>query len=248
MNQKTKELWVIPIVVALATGIPISAVFMFLTAWLTGVPIHNPLSLGWIRPALAAQLPVWMTLLIIAVAAILAGLNIRQRARTEEERAQKASLRLRAESAEQELDKARANHTAEIKKLKQSGPKLHGVWNPAQTLWHMGSSGGKPAMQIGGWISLSTLGTDEIIYLLAAYIGDRQAAMRIDTEVAPHVVQECQIMTFFVPPLEDDPTKPFTATIIVEDHQNRRFELPRTTFRATPPPSQVPHVAQPSST
>jgi hypothetical protein len=48
---------------------------------------------------------------------------------------------------------------------------------------------------------------------------------------------------FFVPPLEKDPERPFTATIVVEDHQNRRYELPRTTFRATPGPQQVQQVA-----
>jgi hypothetical protein len=59
MNQRTKDLWVIPSIIALATGIPLGAGFMFLGLWLAGTPIKPSFSLEWLRAALFASLPVW---------------------------------------------------------------------------------------------------------------------------------------------------------------------------------------------
>lgn len=114
MNQKLKELWVIPSIVAVMTGIPIAVCFMFLSAWSTGVPIHNPFSIASVKAAASTNLPVWETLIIIAVAAILSGLYFHQRARTEEERKEKTALKLRAEKSEKQLEKAKANSQADI--------------------------------------------------------------------------------------------------------------------------------------
>lgn len=138
------------------------------------------------------------------------------------------------------LKQKNAGLEAKVEELKGPQPKLHGIWNPAQSFWHMGSSGDKPAMQIGGWITLSTSNTNETLYLLTASIDGVQSTLRIDVKVEANRVQDCMVMAFFVPPLETDDKKPFTATIVVEDHKNRKYELPRTTFRATPPPLSVP--------
>ena len=59
MNQKTKELWLIPTTIALATGIPLGAGFMLLGLWLGGTPIHPLFSLEMLKMALLASLPVW---------------------------------------------------------------------------------------------------------------------------------------------------------------------------------------------
>jgi len=114
MNQKLKELWIIPIIVAVTTGIPISALFMFLGAWSTGVPIHNPFSVASVKAALSSDFPLWESLIIIAGAAILLGFNFHQRARTEEERKQQTLLRLRAENSEKLLEETKANSQADM--------------------------------------------------------------------------------------------------------------------------------------
>ena len=72
MNWKPKELvklLVLPIIASVSAGILINL--------FTGVSIHNPVSLSWVKAALFAHLPAWITLIVVAVAAILAGLNIR---------------------------------------------------------------------------------------------------------------------------------------------------------------------------
>ena len=73
MSWKTKELvklLVLPIIASFSAGILIDL--------FTGVSIHNPVSLSWVKAALFAHLPAWVTLIVVAVAAILAGLNIRR--------------------------------------------------------------------------------------------------------------------------------------------------------------------------
>jgi hypothetical protein len=136
----------------------------------------------------------------------------------------------------------------ELEAMKGAEPKLHGVWNPSQAFWHMGRKANDPSMQIGGWISLSTSNTDEPLQLLAAYIGERRADIFMPVSVNPNVVQDTMVMLFFTPPLAENLKEPFRATIVVEDHKNRKYELPRQTFRPTPPaaPFPIPTPAKPA--
>lgn len=234
MNPKTKELWVIPTIIALATGIPLGAVFMFLGLWLAGSPVNASLSFEWIRVALFTSLPVWITLVVLAVATILTGLLFRQRARMVEERAHWVSATHLLEDAENRIAKLKEDHAADIEKLKAKEPKLHGVWNQSQVFWHLGRQGEAPMMQIGGWIDLTSSNTKEVIFLLAAYIGEHRSQTFMEVEVKPNIVNRCMVMLHMVPPLETDATKPYDATIVVEDQFNRKSPLPLQRFRATP--------------
>jgi type VI protein secretion system component VasK len=126
MNQRTKDLWVIPIFISLATGIVLGAIFMFLGPWLTGTSSHPSFSLRWLKLALFVFLPVWVTLLVLLVAVILSGLFLRQRARTAEETERKKHL-------EDQIAKLNKEHQAEIEMLNTKEPTLHGVWNNSQT-------------------------------------------------------------------------------------------------------------------
>jgi hypothetical protein len=240
MNQKTKELWVIPTIIALATGIPLGAVFMLLGLYLSGTPIHPSFSLEWIRVALSTSLPMWVTLSVLAVAIIITGVLFRQRAKTAEERAQWVSANHSLESAENRIVKLNEEHATEIEKLKAKEPRLHGVWNQAQVFWHMGRQGEAPVMQIGGWIDLTSSNTKEVMFLLAAYIGEHRSQIFMDVEVKPNLVNRCMVMLYMVPSLETDATKPYDATIVVEDQYNRKFSLPPQRFRATPEHTPFP--------
>jgi membrane protein implicated in regulation of membrane protease activity len=241
MNQRTKDLWVIPIVISLATGIVLGAIFMFLGPWLTGTSIHPSFSLRWLKLALFVFLPVWVTLVVLLVTVILAGLFLRQRARTAEETERRKHL-------EDQIAKLNQEHEAEIEKLNSKEPRLHGVWNNSQTFWHLGRKGQEPMMQIGGWIDLTSSNTDEVIYLLAAYIDGQRSDILMDVAVKPNIVNHDQVMLFMVPPLETDATKPFTATVVVEDQYNRKHQLPVHTFPSTPgqPPPAPANIEKPS--
>jgi hypothetical protein len=231
MNQKTKELWVIPIIVALATGIPLGALFMLLGLWLAGTPIHAPFSFNSLKEVLSTALPTWVTLAVVGVTTILLGLFLRQRAKTAEQKALNVEC------------------TAEIEKLKAKEPRLHAVWNQAQVFWTLARQGEASMMQIGGWVDLTSSNTNEVMFLLAAYIGQHRSQIFTDVEVKPNEVNRRMVMLFIAPPLEADVKKPYDATIVVEDQYNRRFSLPLQRFPAvsgrTPFLTSVPEKPAP---
>jgi len=115
MNQRTKDVWVIPIIISLATGVALGAIFMFLGPWLTRTSIHPSFSLRWLKLALFVSLPMWVTLVVLLVTVILAGLFLRQRARTAEETERRKHL-------EDQIAKLNQEHEAEIEKLNSKQP------------------------------------------------------------------------------------------------------------------------------
>jgi hypothetical protein len=245
MNQKFKELWLIPIVPGIIAGIIVGVPFMVWGAWYSGVKLHSLFSLDWFKAVLTAPLPMWLFLVLLLVVVAIVPRLVRRIRELKEEVGKRGKEHL---ALQEHIKQKGVEHLAEIAALTKPQPKLHGVWNPVQTLWHMGTKAGKPAMQIVGWINLSTSDTNEILYLLAAYIEERRADIFMDLKVEPQVLQDCQVVCFFEPPLETDPSVPFTATIVVEDHKNRKYELPRQTFRPTTPaaPFPIPIPAKPA--
>lgn len=238
----------IPTIIALATGIPLGAGFMFLGLRLGGTPVRFSFSLGWLRVALFASLPVWVTLLVLLATILMTGLFLRQRARTAEETEQKNSAVEEVTRHEDRIASLNREHAAELEKLNADEPRLHGVWITSQTFWALGRKGPEPMMQIVGWIHLTSSNTEEVLYLLAAYIEGQRSDIFMDVAVKPHAVNREQIALFMVPPLATDTGKPFTATIVVEDQYNRRYALPVETFRSVPgqPASPPPAVEKPS--
>lgn len=124
-----------------------------------------------------------------------------------------------------------------LAEIERKEPKLHGVWNQAQAFWHMGRHGEEPMTQIGGWIDLTSSNTKDNLFLLAAYVDGRRSDTFIDVPVKPNIVNREVVMLFFHPPLGTFEGKPFEATIVVEDQFNRKYELSRQSFRATPGPT-----------
>jgi hypothetical protein len=212
LEQRTKDVIIIIIIPCIITAVG-GFVFMLWGAWYTGVKWHSPFSTYWLKVVLGAPVPLWFALIIVIAAFIALW-----KAYTAYRHWKKESTILEKELAE----------------LKSKVPKLHGVWNNAQTFWHMGRQGEAPMMQIGGWIDLTSSNTEDILYLLAAFIGDSRAQIFMDVEVKPKAVNRAMVMLFIVPPVSTDTTKPFTAAIVVEDQFNRRYQLPPHEFRATP--------------
>ena len=240
MNQKTRELWVIPTIIALVTG----ASFLFLGPWLTSTPIKPSFSVTWLKLALFSFLPVWLMLLVLLAAVTVTGLFLRQRVRTAEEIEAKNSATRDVTRLEDQNATLKRDHAAEVETLNLKRPRLHGVWNTNQTLWALGRKGPEPMMQIVGWIDLTSSNTEEVLYLLAAYIDGQRSDIFMDVAVKPHTVNRAQIALYMVPPLETDTAKPFTAAIVVEDQFNRKHALPTQAFRGTPnqPPLPLPTV------
>lgn len=132
---------------------------------------------------------------------------------------------------------------SQLAEFRSKGPKLHGVWNVSRSFWQLGWNANKPFMHICGWIKLSSSNTDESLILLAAYIGEHRADISEPVSVKPSLVTDEKITLFYDPPLSDNHAEPFITTIILEDHKNRKYELPSITFRPMPvviPPAPKP--------
>lgn len=239
MNQRIKDVWVIPTTITLVAGIG----FLFLGPWLTGTPIRPSFSLAWLKIALLASLPVWVTLTMLVMAAVFGGLFLRQKSRTREESAQKDSAVKDARQLKEQIEKLEQQHGAEIDRLKSNEPRLHAVWRENQTFWGDGRKGEEPLMQIGGWIDLTSSNTEEVLFLLAAYIEGQRSDIFMEVAVKPHMVNREQVVLYMIPPLATDATKPFSATIVVEDQYNRRHVLPTHSFRGIGKQRPVPAAA-----
>jgi Ca2+/Na+ antiporter len=90
MDQKDREQWLIPIIIALATGLPLLILGIYLTAWATGAQLRPPFTLEWIRSLLSVsvQMPLWM-ILVVAAASLVVLLYFHQRAKKKSDRAPK---------------------------------------------------------------------------------------------------------------------------------------------------------------
>lgn len=152
MNQKFKELWVIPVVPGIISGIIVGVPFMVWGAWYSGVKLHSLFSFDWFEAVLTAPLPMWIVLgFLLAVVAIVPRLVSRNRAlKLEVGERGKENLSLLEQMKQND-----GKHLAEIADLMKPQPKLHAVWNSAQVFWHLGRRGTEPMMQIGGWANLS---------------------------------------------------------------------------------------------
>jgi hypothetical protein len=256
VKQRTKDVYVIPAVIGvvlLLAGLPLSA-------WYTRQPVRAIVTWVGIKDVLFARVSAWtdiVLLLTLTAAGYLLYRTYERYKHTEEqykEVQRESSARYATNlTLVKHMQEKEREHKAELKAIENKGPKakeprLHSVWNNSQTFWHLGRRGQEPMMQIGGWIDLTSSNTEEVIYLLAAYIDGQRSDIFMDVAVKPNMVNREQVMLYMVPPLETDPTNPFTTTVVVEDQYNREYELPVHTFRATPgqfsPPP--PNVDKPS--
>lgn len=242
MSKWLRDVVLIPLVIALVTGFA----FMVWGAWYSGVKWHSPLSTAWLKAILNAPYPLWVTMVAMMfavgfgwVVVVLRGAwkkaneQIKKFAQREVELLHEVAM---SDVHREEADRLRTR----VKELERPEPKLHGVWNNSQTFWHLGRKGEEPMMQIGGWIDLTSSNTKDMIYLLAAYINEQRSDISMDVAVKPNTVNHDMVMLYMVPPLETDASKPFTATVVVEDQYNRKYELPIHTFRATTGQAQMP--------
>lgn len=242
MKQHIKDVIIIPCIIAaifMVVGIPLGA-------WYTNQPVRTLVTIQGVKGIIFASIPGWVVLILLVLLVCAGYMLYRKRCSILElEKEGEGKHRTNVALAEH-IQKAKREHDAEIEAIKSKEPKLHGVWNVSQAFWGMGRQGDASMMQIGGWIDLTSSHTEDTLYLLAAYINGKRSQPFLDVTVKPNVVNREMVMLFMVPPLESDATKAYEATIVVEDQYNRKFELPRQSFRATPSHTPFPVSAKPT--
>ncbi|WP_109487532.1 hypothetical protein [Occallatibacter savannae] len=132
-----------------------------------------------------------------------------------------------------ELQREKDHLEEQIVELTSTGPRLHGVWNNSQTFWQIGRKDTKRIMRIGGRISLASSNTDEVLHVLAGYIEGQRMDLIETISIRPDVIEDEQVVLCISPPIEADERCSFTASIVLEDHQNRLHTLPKHSFRPT---------------
>jgi len=166
-----------------------------------------------------------LTKSLVASRAVLQASN--QDLRAENDRLEHRSAELTA------LQGEKARLERQIVELTSNGPRLHGVWNNSQTFWHIGSKDTQRIMRIGGRINLASSNTDEVLHVLAGYIEGRRMDLVEPISVRPDLIEDEQVVLCMSPPIDADQTCSFTASIVLEDHQNRFHTLPIHSFRPT---------------
>jgi len=68
VTQRTKDVIVIPAVITLVGGF----LFMLWSAWYTGVKLHAPLSVTWLKAVFGVPVPLWFTMPVVIVSFALA--------------------------------------------------------------------------------------------------------------------------------------------------------------------------------
>jgi hypothetical protein len=219
MKERTRDLWLIPMVVGLLTALPTGFLFMIWGAAYTGEKLHAPFSTSWLITLLTAPLPMWSILIIVGFGAVMTGAYRHEVARVKDERTKTATQQVEREYAE-----------IQLAKLLAKGPKLHIAWNAAQTFWGLGSAAGEPCIQIGGWAHMSISDTHEELIIVSAYVEGTASRMLIPIRLRPGRILYSQLFTYITPVIAT-PGKPFRTRLIVIDHQNRKHVLEEHTFR-----------------
>lgn len=213
----------------------------------------------WLTSVLTASIPPWFFLFAIILGTFTAFELYRFRKITSDLRKQNGDLDTQRKNAErlksalearnktleadnEDLQAQKLRLERQVEELAESGPRLHGIWSNSQTFWHICRKGTEPVMQIGGRIHLSSSNIDEVLHLLAAYIEGQRLDLSMTVSVRPDLIEDELLVMYVSPPLESDSRRPFTATITLEDHQNRLHMLPRHTFQPT---EQTPPWATP---
>lgn len=212
MNKWFRDVMLIPAIITVVIGV----VMIYVGAWILGQPVVHPLDFTWVFNGLHLPVPLWLILPFVALSAVITALYLHER-----------GVRISADRERQKIED-------EISGIRDTSTKLHGIWNNDQTFWAMGKMGDQPMMQIVGWINLTSSNTTHHLRLMAAYIDGQRARAFFPVDVKPNYVNNVMLGLYFVPPLEKDLTKPFTATIVLEDQFNRKFSLPIHTFGPTP--------------
>ncbi len=254
MDQKTKELWVIPAIVGIVTATVVSFVFIYITAWVMGLPLMHKFSFEWIFAALQARVPVWTVLLVVVALAGFFTLFLSQRVKT------KIAEKL-AKSAKTELDEAVAHRETQTRTnldiintrqreisatpilTAPPAPRLVAVWGSDSCKWGPDFLNGRPAIYVrgSGHISLANMpaGTRGINLVQASVNGNPPI------DCGPFIIPNgtATLLDLFIvtEPVIGEANEPLVVQITFIDDRGNRYQLPEQTFQWVEPPQAFVH-------
>jgi hypothetical protein len=235
MDQRIKEQWVIPSIIALGVGSVLGVLFMVWGAWYTGIKLHALFSPAWVETIISVRLPMWVTLLTCAIGAVIFGMYRSQAVRVENEKSQKAALRHELKSAESQLEKANAEHAYELDKLKNPCPVLHMSWYGTSG-WIWSGYETESVLSIQGDVTITMDNIQDKVTFIsvhlegAEYIGNFEP-FKIDVG---ETTTRSMILNFRG--LHPEIDRPLTVQLTFEDLKGKVYPTKPESFSALPTP------------
>lgn len=227
MNQRIKDVYIIPSVITVTGGfllIPVGA-------WLTNVPIRTVGTFAGIKNLWFAAVPAWVVVLLLVVAGCISYLYWRLHTALTVERSKSQTLETEVVSASdtqrQEMMDLINTHQREMNAIRVPAPRLEAVWE--ESFWGADTVDGQPAIYLSGWAFFS------IRYGASACVLVQASVNGSDTVSIPPIhlggrSNRKQFFTNVAPPIGTH-GEPLQAIITFIDTRNRRYVLPERTFR-----------------
>lgn len=232
MDQKIKELWIIPIIIAVSVGLVLGLMFMIWGAWYSGIQLHSPLSFVWLSAVFTTQIPMWFLLLIVAFGSLVLGLYRRQIARTRFETNRNVALEGAIKQLGENQQELNERHAAEIRRLSSPEPVLHMSWQGTSHWWWV-ELGAQPIIRIGGDVLATVDNIKETVTLTNVRIeGAEFVGNLMPFKIEPGETIEKYLSLPFRG-LSPEPNRPLTVKLLFEDLKGRIFEIRPVTFHAS---------------
>jgi hypothetical protein len=227
VNQKNKELWVIPSIVTLAWGL----VLIPVAAWLTNVPMRTVVTFTGIKNLWFAPVSAWIVLVVLLTAACISYLYWRSHAALNEERAKTQTLETESVSASdtqrQEIMDLINTHQREMNAIRVPAPRLEVVWE--ESFWGEDTVQGRPAIYLSGWAFFSIHYGSSACVLVQASVNGSETVSIPPIHLGGRSDRK-QFFTNVMPPMGTH-GEPLQATITFIDTRNRRYVLLERTFQ-----------------
>jgi len=220
MHEDLKDRWGIPIAQNIIGGAIVGIPLIFLTAWMTGVPIKSVITLAGLKNVLFAPTPAWV--LLISVFGF--GVALVKYVRNAGERHRRV---LALESAADALE---ANHAKELQKWKKPPARVEVVWTPGTCWWGKDMVNGEEGIYLRGMVHISTKDVHVDVTLIQAQVNGNAPTEFGPLFIRHGGIEEIELFLDTAPPLGKE-TETLAAQITFIDNRNRRYTIPEHTFR-----------------
>jgi hypothetical protein len=107
---------------------------------------------------------------------------------------------------------------------------LHVVWHPEKCFWHMGTVGGKPAMQVFAEATFTNVEEGDIQIIRAGVSGGNTAFNLLRPIICSFKAPNRENFVFFVEPPLSGQGNPWRGRVVLIDQYNRSHRSPKLTF------------------
>lgn len=231
MNQRIKDLWVIPGIVSVITGLILGTLFMVWGASYSGAPLHSPVPLGWFGGVFSAKVPAWSVGVALFILSLTVGMYFKQvervRLANSHAAAQQATLKRCSES----MQDMQARHVEELNRLRAPEPVLHASWS-RDSWWTVEQGKREKMVCIGGTVTLQIDNIRETVTIVGVRIEGAELVSEFENFQIRQGVPAERWLSLSFRGLEATPGEPLSVVIQFEDLKGRAFTTRPATFRS----------------